>query len=334
MTVAFDLRPQVCPPELGREEVRRGLTALLRRRVPGQEVDDLAQTILCDALASSSIPSDPEELRRWLIGIARHKIADYHRRTARRDARSDGEAPLASCASAPAAFEEREVLHRLLGALESRRDAETMEWLVREHGGERLADIAAENGLPATAVRQRVSRLRRALRSRYAGAAFVLLLFVGAATALGISRSRSIDRPAPAVTPIVPDCPVPPVRIDERNQPAPAPLLERVQGDWVVQTVTPERELTEAERRFVDVYSRSATMHVEGGAVTVKANAFAETWQVTGTEGARIILSSAHGEKEVAEVVVRPARTGTELELRLPNHPRLAGKLVLKRPVY
>ena len=78
MTVAFDLRPY--PPELAREDVRRGLTALLRRRVPGQEVDDLAQTILCDALASSSIPSDPEEMRRWLIGIARHKIADYHRR--------------------------------------------------------------------------------------------------------------------------------------------------------------------------------------------------------------------------------------------------------------
>ncbi|MFO0734303.1 MAG: sigma factor [Labilithrix sp.] len=330
MTVAFDLRPY--PPELAREDVRRGLTALLRRRVPGQEVDDLAQTILCDALASSSIPSDPEEMRRWLIGIARHKIADYHRRAARTKARSEGEAPLATCAASPVAFEEREVLDQLLGAIESRRDAETMEWLVREHGGERLADIASENGLPAPMVRQRVSRLRRALRSRWAGAVGVLVLFLGIAAALGVSRSRSVEQPAPAVTPIVPDRPVPTTKPEEL--PPPSPLLDQAQGDWVVQSVRPERELSAGEKKLVDTYSKSATMHVEGGTITVTANAFKETWHVTSVEGHHVTLDCEHGEKEVADVVLRQDRAGSQLELRLPHHPRLAGKLVLKRPVY
>lgn len=329
MTVAFDLRPH--PPELASDRVRRGLTALLRRRVPGQEVDDLAQTILCDALASGSIPSDPEEMRRWLVGIARHKIADYHRRTARVNARSEGEAPLDSCATTPVAFEEREVLERLLDAIETRRDAETMEWLVREHGGERLADIATEHGLPAPVVRQRVSRLRRALRSRWAGAIGVLLLFLGAATALGLSRLHGIDQPAPAVTPIVPERAVPTQKPIEEPPP---PVMQQVQGDWVVESVRPDRELTAAEKKFVDTYSKNATMHIDGSTIAVRANGFSESWKVNGIEGHRVALDCEHGTPEVADVTIRHEKRGDVLELRLPNHPRLAGKLLLKRPTY
>lgn len=328
MTVAFDLRPY--PPELAREDVRRGLTALLRRRVPGQEVDDLAQTILCDALASGSIPSDPDEMRRWLVGIARHKIADYHRRAARVNARSEGEAPLDTCATAPVAFEEREVLERLLDAIETRRDAETMEWLVREHGGERLADIASENGLPAPVVRQRVSRLRRALRSRWAGAVGVLLLFLGAAAALGVSGIRGADHPAPAVTPIVPDRAVP----TEPIEAPPPPVMQEVQGDWVVQSVRPDRELTANEKKFVDLYSKNATMHIEGRTITVKAGSYGESWKVSDVRGHRVSLDGEHGTPEVADVTIHHERSGDLLELRLPNHPRLAGKLLLKRPIY
>lgn len=331
MTVAFDIRPR--PPELASEKVRRGLTALLRRRVPGQEVDDLAQTILCDALASGSIPSDPEEMRRWLVGIARHKIADYHRRAARTNARIEGDAPLAACASSPVAFEEREVLDRLLGAIETRRDAETMEWLVREHGGERLADIASASGLPAPVVRQRVSRLRRALRSRWAGAVGVLLIFVGVAAALGLSRTHAVE-PTPASPTIVPERPVPAPTQKPIEPPAPR-VMEQVQGDWVVQSVRPERELTAAEQKFVDTYSKSASMRIDGKNIVVKANGFKETWHITSAEDGHIAFDSEHGEHEVANVVVHQApNNGTTLELRLPNHPRLAGKLLLKRPVF
>src|ERR1700704_2810931 len=43
---------------LGGHDVRRGLEALLRRRVPSQEVEDVAQTVLADALAAATVPND------------------------------------------------------------------------------------------------------------------------------------------------------------------------------------------------------------------------------------------------------------------------------------
>ncbi|MDF2697521.1 MAG: hypothetical protein K0S65_5904, partial [Labilithrix sp.] len=113
MTMAFSSRSPLREPQrdlLGGSDVRRGLTALLRRRVPPQEVEDIAQTVLADALAASTVPTDPEELRRWLTGIARHKIADFHRRRARTNARMAEDDAAELIASSPTAFEEREVL--------------------------------------------------------------------------------------------------------------------------------------------------------------------------------------------------------------------------------
>jgi DNA-directed RNA polymerase specialized sigma24 family protein len=317
MTVAYDIRPR---PELAGDDIRRGLTALLRRRVPGQEVDDLAQTILCDALAAGHVPSDPEELRRWLVGIARHKIADYHRRQARVGARDGGEAPLATYAAAPAPLEERDVLQQLLGEVRSRRDVETLEWLVREHGGEQLADIAKESGLEAANVRQRVSRLRRVLRSRWAGAVGVLIV-VAAATAALWPREVPV-----AIQPEQPVVLHAPATVD----PPPTTLSHEIEGDWIVQSVQPARELTPTEQRFVDTYSRVGRLHVEDGKVTLTANAFKESWMVMRVDDTTVTMRSTHGESETALVAVKK---GDRLEVRLPNHPRLAGTVVLKRPV-
>jgi hypothetical protein len=61
--VSSGARAQQRRDALGGTDVRRGLTALLRRRVPSQEVEDVAQTVLADALASPVIPTDPQELR-------------------------------------------------------------------------------------------------------------------------------------------------------------------------------------------------------------------------------------------------------------------------------
>lgn len=329
MTVAFDIRP-VARTSLGRDDVRRSLVALLRRRVPVQEVDDLAQTILCDALAAGSMPTDEEELRRWLVGIARHKIADYHRRASRTAARSEGDAPLATCATSPAAFEEREVLHQLLGEVRSRRDAETMEWLVREHGGERLTDIAEENALPAPVVRQRVSRLRRALRSRWGVAAGLLLLLAGAA-AYALTREKVAIAPD---APIVLEAPA----TANPVAPAPAPaILEDVQGDWVVQTLRPDHEVSAADQKLVDRYLKTAKVHVEGERVTLRAGRFAEVWTAIGSEGGELRLASEAGASERVNVNVRDARAaraGAEVEVRIEGHPRLSGVIVLRRPIY
>jgi DNA-directed RNA polymerase specialized sigma24 family protein len=310
---------------LGGGEVRRGLTALLRRRVPAQEVEDVAQTVLADALAAPRIPTDPEELRKWLSGIARHKIADFHRRAGRAHARNDA-SPVELLPSSPAAFEEREVLHVLLGEKRSRREAEAMEWLVREHEGERLADIAAENGLPAPVVRQRVSRLRRALRSRWAGALAVLALVggLGALGALAQSSNYEAIAPDPSAQAI--------------TAPAASPadgLLASAAGDWTVQTVTPNRALTAAEQRLVDLEAKNAKVHIEGRRVVLSTPGFSTSWTISRIEktdaGARIRLTHENGTTESADVVLRRDSAGPHLDVTLTSK-KFGGTVSLRRP--
>ena len=177
-------------PDLAREALaapalRKSVAAMVRRRVPADDVEDVAQTILCDALAASSIPSNPEELRRFVAGIARHKVADFHRRPRWVELTT---APEPTAVQAP--VEARALLARIASsAAASVREQETLGWLVREHAGEPLSTIAADAGLPWPAVRQRVSRLRRALRSQWAHA-LALLVIAGACGALA-ERGRA-----------------------------------------------------------------------------------------------------------------------------------------------
>jgi hypothetical protein len=136
--------------------------------------------VLCDALAAPKLPSEPTELRRFLCVLARNKIADFHRRV-----QKVGYSSESSCEEigvAPSSMEARSLLARVVDAT-SPRDRETLEWMVREHEGEQLAEIAEEVGLPAPTVRKRVSRLRRALRARWAHALLVIVAVGGAAAA-------------------------------------------------------------------------------------------------------------------------------------------------------
>ncbi len=172
--------PVTTGTRVGRSPVARdavqGLTALVRRRVPASDVDDVTQTVLCDALAAPALPTEPSELRRFLYVVARNKIADFHRRAHRMPTAEAVDLP-----AAPPAVEARSLLRRVIDAV-SPRDRETLQWLVREHDGEQLAEIASEVGLPAPTVRKRVSRLRRALRAQWAYALLAIVV-VGAAGA-------------------------------------------------------------------------------------------------------------------------------------------------------
>src|SRR5262249_39958369 len=56
---------------------------LSRWRGPRPDVGDGVQTVFVDALAASERPTEPAELSRWLLGIARHKVVDRHRRATR-----------------------------------------------------------------------------------------------------------------------------------------------------------------------------------------------------------------------------------------------------------
>jgi len=160
--------------------LRDGLLKFARRRLPPSEVEDLVQNTLTEALVAANPPSDAAEFRRWVHGIARHKIADNYRRR--------GRLPLLNPDVEQSATDPTPLLGELGQWIESElpktdNAQATLHWLLREGDGETLDEIARDVDLPAPRVRQRVSRLRRHLHARWLalGAAGLLsLLGIGA----------------------------------------------------------------------------------------------------------------------------------------------------------
>ena len=262
--------PPSARTRLGAQELRRNITAMLRTRVPATDIDDIAQTVLCDALAAPYIPSDPIELRRWLAGITRHKVADYHRRSKRTPAMVSDE--VVDLETAPAPFEEREILANVLEGASSPRDRETMQWLVREHGGERLCEIAEETGVPAPVVRQRVSRLRRALRSRFM--MLLLAVIVVGAGAIAVEHARS------DVAEITPD----PSSVRAENEKPGAPPPSGIAGDYRVVSIAPDTPIPPQMKPTVDAELKTATVHIGAKEVTVTSQSFSFTRQIAAVE--------------------------------------------------
>lgn len=165
---------------LGSAEIRRMLTDYVRRRVSESDVDDVVQTVLVEALSSERVPDERTELRKWLTGVARHKIADLHRRSGR-----EKPSELPEIETAPAPVEEHHLVEWAeREAKKSSKDADaTLRWMAREGEGDKLEHIAAEEQLPAATVRQRVSRMRRWIKERWlaeiaAAAAFGVIAFL------------------------------------------------------------------------------------------------------------------------------------------------------------
>jgi DNA-directed RNA polymerase specialized sigma24 family protein len=249
--------------QLGARDLRRNLTALLERRLPREDVDDVAQTVLCDALQAERIPADPIELRKWLAGIARHKVADFHRARARTGKRTDrlDDDGAPEPESPPAPHEAREVLATVIGETTTTRDRETLGWLVREHAGDRLADIAREAGLPSPVVRQRVSRMRRALRKRWAAAlAFVFLLGGLTGGAYSLSTGGSAGGAA-----IAPD---PSIASPSTVAAAPSPL----DGTWRVEKIQPTMKLAPAQKELLDAEVPTIRVKVQGARIEITAH--------------------------------------------------------------
>jgi DNA-directed RNA polymerase specialized sigma24 family protein len=150
---------------LGRPAIRRYLEGYVRRRVRPDDADDTVQAVLCAALEARRIPCEEEELRRWITGIARRKIADVWARARREQV---GDTSEAECGSPP--IEERALARwaeREASAHGGAAAASTLGWMAREGEGEKLESIAADVNEPPARVRQRVSRLRRWLRARW-----------------------------------------------------------------------------------------------------------------------------------------------------------------------
>ncbi len=212
----FDRKAALSDPEL-----ISTLRAHVRSRVPGSDADDVLQAVLADALDAQGAPEDAQALRRWLFGVARNKIADFYRRARRELPTEDvGEAPASRAPSSLGSNEEaKDLLRWAEKELPPDSDAKrTFEWMLREGQGEKLESIAMSEKLPAPRVRQRVSRLRRHFRRRWAAYAAAL-----AAAGLAILVFYMLrKRPVPEVR-IVPEPPSsysPPRRnvLDEHNE--------------------------------------------------------------------------------------------------------------------
>jgi len=179
------------------------LRRYLSGRLPRTEVDDVLQTTLTAALESDAAPTEPTEFRRWIHGVARNKAADHFRRRGREPLLYDDAPDQAAPESAEG--DAKELMRWALRELpEGEQSEDTLEWMLREGAGEKLETIATEENLPAPRVRQRVSRLRRYFRTRWAAAAAVLAFAILAGFWLAETRepprvviAPETDTPAP-----------------------------------------------------------------------------------------------------------------------------------------
>lgn len=153
------MKTRVADPAL-----RREVEAAVRRRVRGDDAEDVVQATLADVLQAARVPEEPEEFRRFVFGVARNKVFDHFRRQKRY---VSGESEAEAAAPEPP-LSARDILRWAEGELPDSESQSTLEWMLREGDGEKLENIARDAQLPAPRVRKRVSRLRKLLRERWA----------------------------------------------------------------------------------------------------------------------------------------------------------------------
>jgi DNA-directed RNA polymerase specialized sigma24 family protein len=148
-------------PILG-PDLRAALVAMVRKRVPESDVEDIVQATLTEAFVSPHAPRESDALRRWLFGVAKNKVVDFHRRRGRESF------DLPEVAGSPAPHQEADLLRWAEKNLPPGEDAhKTLDWMLREGEGEKLESIAESEHVPAPRVRQRVSRLRRHFKENW-----------------------------------------------------------------------------------------------------------------------------------------------------------------------
>ena len=197
-------------------DLRTALVAMVRRRVPESEVEDIVQAALAEAIESPHAPPDSESLRRWIFGVAKHKVVDYHRRQGRLSYE------LPELSESPAPHVEADMLRWAEKHLPEGEDAKkTLDWMLREGEGEKLETIAETEHVPAPRVRQRVSRLRRHFKDHWQKEVAILAalgVLITAALAFYL-RQRDVREPIAEDPKAVP--------IDPRAEPLRKDALER-----------------------------------------------------------------------------------------------------------
>jgi len=191
---------------LAEPELLAALSRFVRARVPGSDVDDIVQTVLTEALASPRTPEERVELQRFVFGIAKNKVADFFRHARRHSAQGVGVEAAVAAESGP--LSARDLLRWAEKELPLGTQSEnTLEWLLREGSGDKLEEIAADARVPAPRVRQRVARLRRHFRERWAVELTSVVALLLIATGVWIWQSREhkpletiVERETPHMT--------------------------------------------------------------------------------------------------------------------------------------
>jgi DNA-directed RNA polymerase specialized sigma24 family protein len=198
-------------------DLRSALVAMVRKRVPESEVEDIVQTALAEAIDSPHAPTDSESLRRWIFGVAKNKVVDYHRRAGRESF------DLPDVPGTPAPHVEADLLRWAEKNLpEGDENQKTLDWMLREGEGEKLESIAASEKLPPPRVRQRVSRLRRHFKENWQREVAMLAALGVIVSAIVIYVLRK-----PEVEPITHDV------VDPRAEPVRRLALEKcAAADW------------------------------------------------------------------------------------------------------
>lgn len=246
-------------PILASPATRRLLVRYVARRVPACDVDDVVQATLCDALASDRAPSAADDLRRWLLSIARFKVVDAHRAAARSAGDDASELPV------PAPPVEASSLLRWAERQLPKGTEPTLRWMLREAEGDKLEAIAADEQLPAERVRQRVSRLRRWMRERWALEIAVVAAALLATTGVLRATARRYEA-------IVPELAVESVSRDAR-----------LVGTWHLVSFSPASPLPPVRRAIADRVAPSLVVAFDGRtlAATAAGGGFARTYTAT-----------------------------------------------------
>jgi DNA-directed RNA polymerase specialized sigma24 family protein len=168
--------------------VRAKIFAVLGKRIPPADADDIAQAAYVRLLMMPSLPDTEHALLGLVVTVVRGLVIDRHRADKRRREQHADGADVDAVAvedGAPSA-EEREEWRQMLAFVQVEVDAgrvpaNALRWARGLAAGETVDAIAAHENRSPSAIKMRMKRLREHLRRRwpvYAGVAGPILLFV------------------------------------------------------------------------------------------------------------------------------------------------------------
>jgi DNA-directed RNA polymerase specialized sigma24 family protein len=168
--------------------VRAKVLAVIGKRVPAGDRDDVAQAAFVRLLLIATLPESDDELLALAVVVTRGQVVDHYRRSAVREARvADGaEVDAIAFDADVAGAHVREEWRGSLAFVEAevaagRVEPEILRWARRLAAGDTLAEIAADENIPETTLKNRLRQARVHLRKhwrKYGGgvAAFAALL--------------------------------------------------------------------------------------------------------------------------------------------------------------